>query len=66
MASLEKSRNSLQQGVGVEPLFVLRCDRDIGHADLITTVTPFLPWACEPKSSLLYSDGQIDAIFHAR
>jgi hypothetical protein len=27
MASLEKSRNSLQTGVGVEPLFMLRCDR---------------------------------------
>jgi hypothetical protein len=27
MASLEKSRNSLQKGVGVEPLFMLRCDR---------------------------------------
>jgi len=27
MASLEKSHNSLQIGVGVEPLFMLRCDR---------------------------------------
>jgi hypothetical protein len=27
MASLEKSRNSLQTGVGIKPLFVLRCDR---------------------------------------
>jgi hypothetical protein len=27
MTSLEKSRNSLQTGVGVEPLFMLRCDR---------------------------------------
>jgi hypothetical protein len=27
MASLEKSGNSLQTGVGVEPLFMLRCDR---------------------------------------
>jgi hypothetical protein len=27
MASLEKSRNSLQTGVGVEALFILRCDR---------------------------------------
>lgn len=27
MASLEKSRNSLQQVVGVEPLFMLCCDR---------------------------------------
>ena len=27
MASLEKSRNSLQTGVGAEPLFMLRCDR---------------------------------------
>jgi hypothetical protein len=27
MASLEKSRNSLQIRVGVEPLFMLRCDR---------------------------------------
>jgi hypothetical protein len=33
MASLEKSRNSLQTGVGVKPLFMLRCDRGIGHAD---------------------------------
>jgi hypothetical protein len=28
MASLEKSSNSLQTGVGVEPLFMLRCDRN--------------------------------------
>jgi len=27
MASLEKSRNSLQTGVGAEALFMLRCDR---------------------------------------
>jgi hypothetical protein len=27
MASLEKSRNSLQTGAGAEPLFMLRCDR---------------------------------------
>jgi hypothetical protein len=27
MASLEKSCKSLQTGVGVEPLFMLRCDR---------------------------------------
>ena len=27
MASLEKSLNSLQTGVGVEALFMLRCDR---------------------------------------
>jgi hypothetical protein len=27
MASLEKSRNSLQTGVGAEALFILRCDR---------------------------------------
>jgi hypothetical protein len=27
MASLEKSRNSLQKGVSVKPLFMLRCDR---------------------------------------
>jgi len=27
MASLEKSRNSLQTGFGVEPFFMLRCDR---------------------------------------
>jgi hypothetical protein len=26
-ASLEKSRNSLQKGVGAEPLFMLHCDR---------------------------------------
>ena len=26
MASLEKSSNSLQTGVGAEPLFMLRCD----------------------------------------
>ena len=38
MASLEKSRNSMQTGVGVEPLFMLRCDRDIGHADLVASV----------------------------
>jgi len=38
MASLEKSRTSLQTGVGAEPLFMLRCDRDIGHADLLTSV----------------------------
>jgi hypothetical protein len=28
MASLEKSRNSLQTGVRVEALFMLRCDRN--------------------------------------
>jgi hypothetical protein len=28
MASLEKSRNSLQTGVGVKHLFMLRCDRN--------------------------------------
>jgi hypothetical protein len=38
MVSLEKSRNSLQTEVGAEPLFMLRCDRHSGHADLITTV----------------------------
>jgi hypothetical protein len=38
MASLEKSRTSLQTGVGAEPLFMLRCDRDIGHADLISSL----------------------------
>jgi len=27
LTSLEKSRNSLQTGIGVEPLFMLRCDR---------------------------------------
>jgi hypothetical protein len=27
MASLEKSRNSLQTGVSVKSLFMLRCDR---------------------------------------
>ena len=27
MASLEKSRNSLQTGSGVEPLFMLSCER---------------------------------------
>jgi hypothetical protein len=29
MASLEKSRNSLQTAGGAEPLFVLRCDRSL-------------------------------------
>ena len=39
MASLEKSRNLLQKGVGIEPLFMLRCDRGSGYADLVSTVT---------------------------
>jgi hypothetical protein len=38
MASLEKSRNSLQTGVGVEPLFMLRCDRSPVMLTLITAV----------------------------
>ena len=42
MASLEKSRNSLQIGVGVEPLFMLRCDRSPVMLDLVTTVWSFL------------------------
>jgi len=41
MASLEKSRNSLQTGGGMGPLFMLRCDRISGHADLVTTVEDY-------------------------
>jgi hypothetical protein len=42
MASLEKSRNSLQTGVGTEPLFMLRCDWSPVMLTLFSTVENFL------------------------
>jgi hypothetical protein len=44
MASLEKSRNSLQTGVGVEPLFMLRCDRTPVMLTLISSFNFVWRW----------------------
>jgi hypothetical protein len=43
MASLEESRNHCKQGVGEEPLFMLRCDRSPVMLTLITTVIFLFP-----------------------
>jgi hypothetical protein len=48
LTSLEKSRNSLQTGVGVEPLFMLRCDRSPVMLTWLQQLTSGLPVRTKP------------------
>ena len=57
MASLEKSGNSLQTGVGVEPLFMLRCDR---IPIMLTWLRQLNELVVLPKASLSKGSEKLD------